>query len=91
MAAVVADSQPCVQSLKTCAGIQQKQLLVTKGLSAFSYDPIRGLVCVMGVTNNLKETGIICEWCSTMKIYELMARRAEVWAKLDEWLQLNNN
>ncbi|KIM80535.1 hypothetical protein PILCRDRAFT_822256 [Piloderma croceum F 1598] len=48
-AAIIPDSKPCVQSLQTCAGIQQRQLLVTNGISAFNYDPIRGLVCAAGI------------------------------------------
>ena len=89
MAAVVVNPKPCIQSPRICAGIQQKQLLVTEGLSAFSHDPIRGLVFLIGVTNDLREAGIVCKWCAAMKIYELMERRAEIWAQLDEWLQLN--
>jgi hypothetical protein len=72
-----------------CAGLQQKQLLVAKGLSAFNYDPICGLVCVMGVTNTLKEAGVLCELCAAVKMLELMERRSEVWRTLDEWLQLS--
>ena len=89
MAAIIPDSKPCVKSLKTCAGVQQKQLLVTKGISAFSYDPICGLVCAIGVANSLREAGIICGWCAAVKMSELMEQRTEAWLKLDQWLQLS--
>lgn len=88
-AAVVPEFKPCVQSLQSCTGVQQRQLLTVEGLRAYRYDPMCGLVHAMDILSKLIHGRTLCQCCISAKTTELWERRTEIWTNLDDWFELS--